>query len=441
MANRNNRLGFYWVYDKTGTPGTGYQIFQAFRFLGLLAAALSVPILSNSDADPSEYESLTLAGTAVSFFWVTGLFDSLVVRFHAAQPSEQASVLNAGFWLANACALASILAMMPILAFSSGFPYAVFLFFELAGFFLPIYLLVKGKGHALSILGLVAYGGYALWVAIGMHQGWGLVEIFWVCAAWGSLRWLGSLILAKPWERPEFEQMKRLASLALPVSGVALLGQGALVIDGYLAKYFHPGEFTAFRYGSKEFPLTLLMANAFSTTYSGMVASAVKQDKIEQTLELVKRNSINIIYLSFSFTFILLCISHPAFEWVLDGRYPAAAPVFDLCLLMVLPRMLFPQTVVRGHEKGWILTAAATMELILKLGLSFLLLPLMGLAGLVLATVLALLFEKAILMWYCDRKLGLPVESYTPVKPLIVLSLLLLGMYGIKYSMFGLAFP
>jgi len=96
-----------------------------------------------------------------------------------------------------------------------------------------------------------------------------------------------------------------------------------------------------------------------------------------------------------------------------------AADVFMVYQLMIVSRIVYPQTILIGLKKTRILMWAAIIQISLKLPLAFFLANVANgkynVVGIALASGLIHILEKFILMWYNHRKLGISPKEYTPI--------------------------
>ena len=110
---------------------------------------------------------------------------------------------------------------------------------------------------------------------------------------------------------------------------------------------------------------------------------------------------------------ILLLLSGPVFELAFGPDFSSAVPIFDIYLLLVIPRLLFPQSILRGLGLTRYMAVSAGIELALNVGLSILGLIWWGIEGIAMATVVAFMVEKIILVAVVQRKINIPWMRYT----------------------------
>jgi hypothetical protein len=420
VANKGNITK---LFSYLQSPGRAYQIYALLRQGTLLLAALSIPVLGSSKSAPATYELLWLLGSSVSFFWATAWLDAFWVSAKAATATDTPRIERTAFWGGQFFSLLSAAILLGLLRTlypdKVGLPLALsftaFLLGELGSQSLAFSYLLRGRGGALIVWGFLGHGGFLLIVVAGMLGGWDLAQVFEISAVISLAKW-GFAFYATQAGWPIVDKALGFGLLrqALPLVLVAVVAQGGGLLDGYLVVHFYDDQFAQFRYGSKELPLVLILANALSLTHAGEIASALRREAVAPALAALRRASARLLSWSAPLTILLLLGSDVIFDQILGPDYRSAVPVFDFCLLLSLPRAWFPQAVVRGYQHNYALTRSAVFELVIKVGLSLWWMSLWGVPGLALATVVGLFFEKVYLALHCHYRLHIGLDRYTP---------------------------
>lgn len=418
-----------------------FQFYSLSRYGALLAIAIYLARFLPDQTLISRYEFLLLLGGSITFFWVSGLYDAFVVAFRNSQPKDQIGYTAATLKLAVGFALPSGIAVylmgyflfpdrvdpQELLAYSS------FIGLDTLAMSL-IYMLLVHKAHQklmlVATLSSLAYIGAMLLVPF---EG-GFATSFWILAGLAIIK-LGLLL----WWIPYRGQGTAGASLHLyrlggPLALAALLSHSATYMDSFLVDHFFADQFTNFRYGARELPLILLLANGLSIVRSGDIAQGLNEGRLGETLALLREGSQRLIYWLFPLSLLLLLLSDFLFTSVFGKDFQGAVPVFDVYLLLVIPRLIFPQSVVRAHQKTQWMTWSSLVELILNLTLSLVGLYYWGLVGIAGATVVAYSVEKLVLVVLTKRKLGISPLAYTPLLEWLIGSGLLFLAWIVKYT-------
>jgi Na+-driven multidrug efflux pump len=125
----------------------------------------------------------------------------------------------------------------------------------------------------------------------------------------------------------------------------------------------------------------------------------------------------------------LLLLSHVLFPVLFDARFEQSASIFNIYLLLVTSRLLFPQTLLIGLKQTSVIAFASFLELILNVSLSLWFVVLWGIEGIAYATVLAYLFEKVFLVAITKRRLNISVTKYQDISRHLIYSLLLFAVF------------
>jgi O-antigen/teichoic acid export membrane protein len=420
-----------------------FQAFQVLRYAALMLAAIALAWLYAPQSLIDQYETLFLVGGATTFFWVSGLLDGFLLLQKKSDPLHTNAIVARtlryavllSLLSATVCCAAGVL-FYPAIEWTIVLTFAGFWGLETLSQFLPYYYIATGKSGRLLALSLVSGLGYASAVALPIALGFGLVYVLLALLSLAALKvaWLlyetglGALATGAPTGVGH-----ELLKISLPLILATLLSQSAVYVDGFLVQRYFSDDFVAFRYGAKEFPLVLLLANAMSSVRAGEIAAALRVGELPSALQGLHRSTDRLVWTMFPASLLLLVLSGPLFELVFAGRFPMAVPVFDLFLLLVIPRLMFPQSIVRAYQKTLAMTFSAGVELVLNVGLSVLLMQWYGIAGIAAATVIAFFAEKAILLGYVHFKLGIPWRRYSSIPAWVGWSLVMLLCWIAKY--------
>lgn len=423
-----------------------FQFFSLFRYGILLLVAVTLARWFPDQELIADYERLLLLGSSVSFFWVGGLNDAFLVLFRKSPKYSQPGILartRSYNLMASFGTAALTLALAPLI-FPDRFDYPILLGFAvfLAGdnySMQALYLwLAERRAAAIWTYTLTVYTVHALallipvWYWQSLEAGvLGLACMGMFKAIWAEIAaWTGRTGLGKK------TGGKALWEIGAPLMGAALLSYSATYLDSFLVETYFPDQFANFRYGAKELPLVLLLANALSISQSGEVAEASKRKHLLPILKRLRSSSLRLMHLLFPVTLLLLCASRPLFHHVFGENFSPAVPIFDIYLLLVIPRMLFPQSVLRGLGQTRYMAMSAGIELALNVVLSLLGLWWWGMEGIAAATVVAFLVEKVILLEVLRRKGPFQMKAYTDIFWWGMYSAVLLGALAVKYLLF-----
>lgn len=293
--------------------------------------------------------------------------------------------------------------------------FSFYLLFIGPSFLAEYILLLKEKAAGLAAYGIVAFCVQLAAVAAPIALGYGLEEALFGLVASSVLRFVITLGLLAKYAEFKFDSdfTKQFLVTAGPLMAATLLSGSAEYLDGFIvSRYFDEGTFAVYRYGAKEFPLVLLLANAFS---NGMVPK-VAQLGVHQAVETIKKESLRLMHFFFPISIGFMLVSEWLYPRLFNADFIESAAVFNVYLLLVVSRLVFPQTLLIGLKKTRTIMSVAGLELAVNFGLSILLVQQFGLVGIAFATVMASILDKLVLMLLLKSSEGVSPSTYWPWK-------------------------
>ena len=153
-------------------------------------------------------------------------------------------------------------------------------------------ILLLNRSGSIVTFALVSYGGQFLGMLLPVLLGQPFIYAFYALIFIGVIRHVWQLIFLI--NNAEWKWVPQVAGnwiwLSLPLMLYALIGGLNQVVDSWLVNYIYAGEervFAIFRYGAKELPLALALANALSLALipevSANLQSGLKQIKAQST--------------------------------------------------------------------------------------------------------------------------------------------------------------
>lgn len=406
-----------------------------------MAGSVAMAWLCTRDSLIDAYESLLLLGGSVTFFWVGGLLDGYLLLQKSAAWGEGGMRLTRKVSMVLSMFSALMCGVIGHQVYGWISPgaltlYCLYLFLETSCQMLPYALVATGRVHGMWAYSVIYGLGYVLSLVVPLLLGLDLMGVLWALLFWAGIRFGWWVMLMKfPHAGGGIApgDLRALWRVSSPLVLATLLSQSAVYVDGYLVQEFFPEDFVDFRYGAKEFPLVLLLANSMSIVRAGEIAAGRRDGNLETALRGLRASTNRLVWMLFPVSVTLLLSSEPLFALVFRDRFPHAVPVFDLFLLLAIPRLMFPQSVVRGFHKTYMMSVSAGVELALNVGLSLVLMQWWGMVGIAAGTVIAFLVEKLILLAYTQMKLGLGWNQYASIPVWLGWSLALVLVWGLKY--------
>ncbi|PKP18976.1 MAG: hypothetical protein CVU05_12405, partial [Bacteroidetes bacterium HGW-Bacteroidetes-21] len=404
------------------------QFFQLFRFVVLFAVGIAFAQAGLSNETIGVYEKFIFLSGAVSFFWVSGLTQSMLSYYSKTVPDKTGKnpfffhIFIIGLTLT---VLTSLLILTADKQISSLFlsqkevPYltAFIIYFLLStpSFVVEFFYILLKKPKHIVAYGIITFGVQFIVVIFPIIWGKGLEYSLWGLCIISAIRFLWSLQIIFKYSsfRFSFNFCKKFLAFSYPLILMAMISGSLPYIDGvFVSHYFDDATFAIFRYGAREFPLTLLMANALS---NAMIPEFSSDTTRSQANAKIKSGSLQLMHIFFPTSIALLFFSRELYPILFNPDFIQASSIFNILLLLVISRLVFPQTLLLGYGRNKDLLTATVIEFVFKVGLTFLLITRYGVFGVAISTVLAFYVEKLWLIIVLKKKLKLSPKSYIPV--------------------------
>jgi O-antigen/teichoic acid export membrane protein len=304
-----------------------------------------------------------------------------------------------------------------------------FIVFGVPANLIEYFYLIKKKNSAIIIYSIVSFSVQFIMVALPAILGYGIKVAMQGLVFSSVLRyiWLWVILILNGETNYSHTFAKEHIKLGGPLIAATFLSGSAQFVDGFIVtSYFDEETFAVFRYGARELPLAMLMANALS---NAMLPDFAKADQLKQNLQKLKQSVTRLTHFLFPLTAVLLLVSHPLFPIIFNPKFAESATIFNIYLLIIISRLLLPQTLLNGLQISKPIMNAAFLELILNVVLSFILVRFFGIAGIAFATFVAFLFEKMYLSIVVKRKLNVGISEYIPIKIYTIYSVTILVVF------------
>ncbi len=415
---------------------SAFQFYQLVKYATLILIGIVFTKTVLTQSAIGEYEIFVFIAGAVSFFWLNGLLKALLPL---SSQAEQSNIFSAFVVIQFFSLFAAFLLFLLQPLFSDfllnnkDIPEIKFLFLFLI-FGVPAYLveyfyLIKKQNNALIIYALVSFLVQFVLVVLPPILGYGIkiALIGLVTASVIRYIWLWILLISNSEIHFSFAFVKEHLKLGGPLVAATFLSGSAQFVDGFIVtSKFNDETFAIFRYGARELPLAMLLANALS---NAMLSDFAIKENLQQNLAKLKSSVSKLMHFLFPVTAVLLLISHWAFPVIFNSQFAESATIFNIYLLLVISRLLMPQTLLNGLKLTTPIMYAAFFELIINVVLSLFLVQFMGIAGIAIATFVAYLFEKIYLVLFVKAKLNIAISEYIPVNIYTLYSVVIIVLF------------
>lgn len=420
------------------------QIFQFLRFgtLFLISILLAkIAILYQHEYGLgliSQYENLMLVSSSLTFFWVSSICNTLIPYYNNADAETRKKLLfNTFFILLVLSALAAI--VIVIMGKVGGKNENLFQMFALVVLLnTPTYITdyifyLNEKYKSMIIWGIVTFMAQMLLLCVPLYFKQSLNLAINLLLVLSLLKFNYTIILLMKYATITVQTDLTVDFMrkVLPIMFSILLAGSMEYINSYIIKYnFSEEEFAMFRYGARELPIFLILANSLSNVYSGEIAKLNQAGKLNEGLIKFKASSQKLMRWFFPGTILLMFLSPYLFKYAYNEQLLAGYKIFNIYLLLIISRMIFPQTVIMGILKNKIFYLISSNYLIINCLLSFWFIYLFGIAGIAYATVISYLVEKIMLAIYCKMQ-GIDYKQYTSWLEHLVYSVITVVAYYI----------
>jgi len=424
---------------------SGLQLFQLMRFTVFLIISIVFTKSHLTRADIGSWEMFLFIAGLVTFFWVTGIIQSLLPLYHRNKTyrklgdngtTKSPEIFNAFLLLCFFSLLFFIMGhsiknYFSVFNMSGNVPYINFLLLYIL-LSSPVCLieyiyLLNNRSYRIFQYGVYTFSLQLILVITPILLDKDIMWSIYGLLGVAVVRWVWLIILLRRYTEMKisYEFMKEHLYMGTPLILTSLISGSAQYIDGVIvsAVYRDPAMFAWFRYGAKEFPLVLMLASGLS---NAMLPEFSTRSRMKESLAKIKVKSKKLMHICFPATMLIMLFARWIFPRMFTPEFQKSADIFLIYALLVIPRLLFPQTVIIGRKKTHISLFAALLELAFNIPLSLLMIKWgYGLVGVALSTFIVYTIGKIYLSGYLWVKMKIRPTDYIPVKLFIFYSFLL----------------
>ena len=401
------------------TITNAYQISQLLRYTTLIFISVILVKSGFDKVSTGNFEWFLLLGSFFTQAWVSGFSNSSI------------PFLNKNINLNRTDFFKSLLLLFAKISAILAFAYLIFQFiytgsFSLFDILFCCFLLFQGSGFVLDIYyidqnkpkNIIHYAIFSstLLILLGFFLVFSFLTIEMALLAYviqSGIRALFAFYYLKPWKKESIIIIKPFLIFALPICISILSGSMDSYADAFFAEYMFGRESLAiYRYGAREFPISLIMANAASA----VIAASLLKSTLSDTLQSAKNESLKLIKRILPIVAIIILLSHVIFQLVFSAEYNQSATIFNIYLMLSLSHVLFPQSILQGLGENKLFMKISMYEAILNLILSYSFAHLFGLNGIAIATVISYLGSKFFMMHWLKKYKSIAVSSYLDLK-------------------------
>ncbi len=387
-------------------------------------------------AEIGKWEMFMFIAGLMTFFWVTGIIQSLLPLYHRNKTyrkigdngtDKSPEIYNAFLLLCLFSLLFFILGHslknnFSVFHISGNVPYInlllLYILLNSPVQIIEYIYLLNNRAYRIFQYGLYTFTAQLLFVIIPLILGRDIIWSIYGLLAITGIRWIWLIVLLRRYTemKVSVEFMKEHLYLATPLILTTLISGSAQYTDGVIvsAVYRDPAMFAWFRYGAKEFPLVLMLANGLS---NAMLPEFSTRERMKESLAKIKAKSKRLMHILFPAAIMMMIFSRWLYPRMFNSEFHKSADIFLIYSLLIIPRLVFPQTVIVGRKKTHITLIAAILELAINIPLSLLMIKWgYNIVGVALSTLIVYIIGKAFLVGYLWYKMKIRPSEYIPLR-------------------------
>jgi hypothetical protein len=396
-------------------------------------------------AEIGQWEMFMFIGGLLTFFWVTGIIQSLLPLYHRNKTfnklgdngtTKSPEIFNAFLLLCFFSALIfiaghSIKGSFSVFHYSGNVPFInlllIYILLSSPVCLIEYIYLLNNRSYRIFQYGLYTFTAQMLLILTPILLHKDLIWSIWGLLAVTAVRWVWLLVLLRRYTemKVSWAFMKEHLYLGTPLILTSLISGSAQYTDGVIisAVYKDPAMFAWFRYGAKEFPLVLMLANGLS---NAMLPEFSTRERMKESLTRIKVKSKRLMHFLFPMAIFVMLGTRWLYPRMFNPGFQKSADIFLIYSLLIIPRLVFPQTIIVGRKKTHISLISALLELAFNIPLSLLMIKWgYGLVGVALSTFIVYTIGKIFLISYLWIRMKIRPSEYIPVRIYLLYSLLL----------------
>jgi O-antigen/teichoic acid export membrane protein len=400
---------------------------------------------SLSTGDIGQWEMFMFISGLLTFFWVTGIIQSLLPLYHRNKTyrkigdngvAKSPEIFNAFLLLCFFSLLIFILGHSLKANFSVFHHRGNVPFINLLLLYIllnsPVQLieyiyLLNNRSYRIFQYGLYTFTAQLIFILTPLLLGKGIIWSIYGLLLITFFRWIWLIILLRRYTelKVSVDFMKEHLYLGIPLILTTLISGSGQYVDGVIisAVYRDPASFAVFRYGAKEFPLVLMLANGLN---AALLSEFATREKMKESIEKIRVKSKELMHLLFPATMVMMLIARWLYPLMFRHDFEKSSGIFLVYALLIIPRLVFPQTIIVGRKKTHITLIAAVIEIILNITLSMLMIKWgYKLVGVAVSTFIAYVVSNLFLVLYVWFKMKIKPSEYIPLKVFAIYSFLI----------------
>lgn len=416
---------------------SSFQLFQVLRFAAVFVTGIFLARFGMPLKDIGLFETLLFFSGAVSFFWVGGILTHFLVKYKSQEGEHKLfsifvllSIISILVFLIIRLLKTWIIRQLSITGAEEIFDlFTFYILLNTPTFLIEYIFLAKEKSKKLFLYGILFSIFYIVSIIIPVSCNQSVEGVVKALIIFALLKIIFLIFLIAAYEKPVLDSGFLISHLkySLPLI-VSLLASGSAdYIDAFLVSgFFGQEQVAVFRYGAKEFPLAVLLASGLSTA---SILQLTNKSSFDNGLLQLRKSATRLMHILFPVSMVLMLCSSFLYPLIYNPQFAASALLFNIYLLLLISRVIFPQTVLIALGKSQIILLASVLEIAVNITASVYFLKIYGIMGIAYGTLAAFFFEKLLLAAYLYVKLKIKPPEYINLRVWLTYSSLLLMAY------------
>ncbi len=378
----------------------------------------------------------------VSFFWVSGIINSMLSIYPRKNDEEKKELLYNTFlsliifsFIAGGCLFLFANNLLSFLSKDNDKNLiklsVIYLLLSNPSFIIEYIFFLNDKRGEIIGYGSVTFIITVIVALVPIALGYPVQYSMYGLIVVAAMKLVLSLVLLIKYATLKVNLNLQVTSLKLsaPLIASIFVSGSAEYVDGVIVKSkFDNVFFAIYRYGAKELPVLLIIANTFSTAMIPAIAANLEDGLME-----LKAKSARMMHFFFPVSIALMMVSPYIYRYGFNESFTYSAVIFNIYLLLIIPRVLFPQTILTGMQQTNFLLISSILEIIINVSLSIYLAGKIGLAGIAVGTFVAYLFDKVFLVLVNYFFFGINPIKYVQLIPYFVYTVLTFVSFFFSY--------
>jgi O-antigen/teichoic acid export membrane protein len=431
------------IYQYLTTPAKAMQMYQLMRAGSHFLIAICMAKIGLATSQIGEYEWMVWFGMVLSTFWINALLQSMPFAYAHLEDAQKQGFIRQTFVLFSLLGLVVLglfaLTKSAVIPWVTGlidlpgiWLFLIYLSFHIGTYPVEIWYLIEQKGAAIFWWGFATFIIHVFALILPIYLTNDVTNGLLAIAVLSGLRWLFAGYLAFGTGKIgqfQWALIKPWLKVSGPLIVYALIGHLITSFDAWLVgnHYQDSAVFALFRYGSREFPVSLAMATALGISLLPHLSSAWQTKQLDGAMSLMKAKTTKLLHIVFPLAISVVLSADWLFLHLFNAAFGAAASLFCIYMLTTIPRVLIPTSLLIAKGDTRVLSQIAVLELALKIVLGVVLLNAFGLPGLAWSAVICALFEKLAVTLYLSIKYSVSITDWIDLKWLLIYSVLLIG--------------